>query len=111
MNYLKYYKPIAEALIKFMQEHNGVGAAAPQIGINEKIFVIYPDIVCIEPEIIAHSTKKIISEEGCLTQSSKRHNRYKWIKVRFKNLAGTIIEATLKNNIAIIYQHELDHIQ
>lgn len=95
-----------------MLENGGVGAAAPQIGIDEPIFVIYPNIVIRNPKLLAHSKNKDVIQEGCLSHPDIVVDvpRYKWIKVRFNTAAGEEIITTLEGTVAHIFQHELDHL-
>ena len=60
-------------LIACMEENNGVGLSANQVGIDERVFVMYSDvkkkevIACFNPYITEYSEEKIIMDEGCLT--------------------------------------------
>ena len=60
-------------LIACMEENNGVGLSANQIGIDERVFVMYSDVKkkevidCFNPYITEYSEEKIIMDEGCLT--------------------------------------------
>ena len=63
-------KNIADNMVHLMREANGIGLAAPQVGIRERIVVISPDqrpIVLINPEIIEFSEEKVVALEGCLS--------------------------------------------
>ena len=64
---------IKEELIECMEDNNGVGLSANQVGISERVFVMYSDvkkreiIACFNPFITEYSKKKVVMDEGCLT--------------------------------------------
>lgn len=104
----------------------GVGLAAPQIGLPYQLAVLevpakdarakrggYPATVLINPKIIAHSSEKILGYEGCLSCPGVRGEvpRYKWVKVRYTNLAGKTETVTVRGFSAKVFQHEIDHLQ
>lgn len=101
-----------------------VGIAAPQIGINKRIFAVYitdedeniiiDEIMC-NPKIISHSSKKIALEcgEACLSIGKKYHGyvyRYKKIKIKFYDINGVEHIKEINNFPSIAVQHELDHL-
>ncbi|TYK64935.1 peptide deformylase [Colwellia echini] len=103
----------------------GVGIAAPQIHHSLRIFIMcskpnarYPDAPLMEPtaiinpEILHASTEKTKGWEGCLSVPSirglvPRHNE---ITVRYFDQQGQKHQEVLTGFIAIIFQHELDHL-
>ncbi len=103
---------------------NGVGLAAPQVGLDLSLAVImlpmgedkqgntqYKRYIIINPEI---STKKgtCNSEEGCLSLPgvSAQIERAQEIKVKCLNEKGLPIEIKATGQLAIIMQHEIDHL-
>ena len=97
-----------------------VGLAAPQIGINENLFVYNPSdsknmerIVC-NPLINKYSTEVIIEEEGCLSLRSDecagQVARSEWIEVEYQNELGQKVRRRLKGFEARVFQHEYDHL-
>jgi len=119
-----------KTLIKDMGEtmfhDEGVGLAAPQVGINKRILVYDTHATdperenkdreitaLINPEIIAKSEETFISEsEGCLSvvdfrADVKRHTR---VTVRALNLEGKKLEFDADGLLAVIMQHEIDHL-
>ena len=66
-------------LIETMYHSNGLGLAAPQVGVSYRIFVFDPDpmleedvekmglIVCINPKVTTQSSQQISMDEGCLS--------------------------------------------
>ena len=101
----------------------GVGLAAPQIGIPERFFAVYVVIDgkevkygLINPVVVRQSAKMaaLKSGEGCLSVAVDRDGyvpRSYRITVRgFDALTGQDVEVTQKGYPAIIFQHELDHL-
>ena len=107
-------------LIKDMYETmiaaNGVGIAAPQVGINERIFLMTLDskkvLPMINPEILEMSGAKELGEEGCLSLPNQwgKVERSKEVLVRFMDTKGATITMKFKDFEAREIQHELDHI-
>ena len=99
---------ILEDMVETMHEANGVGLAAPQVGINEKYFVI--DIgdgvvrKIINPEILEYSEEFTETDEGCLSVPGI----YK--KVKYLNENGEEKEETMTGFLAKAFQHEFDHL-
>ncbi len=102
-------------MIETMYLEDGVGLAAPQVGLSLRMFVMdYGDgpIKVINPEIIEKSEEKVIDEEGCLSLPDvfAEVERAKWIKVRFQNERGEWQEMELEGYSARVFQHEYDHL-
>lgn len=95
---------------------NGVGLAAPQIGILKRIVVIDTEeeepMALINPEII-FSEGQIDSEEGCLSCPEEYGivQRSERVKVKALNEDGQEIEIEAEGFLAIVLQHELDHLK
>lgn len=99
---------------KVMMENNGIGLAAPQIGINKRLFVMGNEaklFACINPEII-EGHGEIMDKEGCLSFPELWLNvkRFETIKVRYQNAMGRLIETEFSGLIARVFQHERDHL-
>ena len=73
---------VEEKLFDSMKHYNGIGLSANQIGIMERVFVMYSDvkkretITCFNPKIVTQSDTKILMDEGCLTYPGL------WLKVK-----------------------------
>ena len=101
-------------LAKTMIENNGIGLAAPQIGLLKRVFVMGNEqklYACINPEII-EGENEYMDTEGCLSFPNlwlkvKRHEK---IKVRYYNALGEEIITELSGLIARVFQHERDHL-
>lgn len=109
------FQAYLDKLIRTMHVEDGVGIASPQIGKNIRAIVVNlgNKVDCyINPEIIKTSKKMIDSEEGCLSVPNKYGivKRHKKVRVRAMNRHGRIEEMDLKNFPAIVFQHEIDHL-
>jgi peptide deformylase len=97
-----------------MYENNGVGLAAPQVGILKRIVVIdigEGPLFLINPEII-HKEGSYIDEEGCLSipgEVGKVERPYK-VKVKALNREGKEIVIEGKELLARALCHEIDHL-
>lgn len=108
-------------MFSIMYEAKGVGLAAPQIGLNELVFVYNPSdsknmerIVC-NPKITKYSEETIVEEEGCLSLRSDdtagQVARSAWIETEFQNEFGQMVRRRLKGFEARVFQHEYDHLK
>jgi len=102
-------------LVTAMREDNGIGIAAPQIGILERVIVIdFPDgpQIYINPEITYRSVSKIETEEGCLSVPGVFGlvKRAKKIRIKALTTSGEKIRLEAKGQLAVVFQHEIDHL-
>ncbi|MCB9805597.1 peptide deformylase [Candidatus Nomurabacteria bacterium] len=103
-------------------QNDGVALAAPQIGVNLRIFVVAPKVfakdpdnmrlVFINPEIIKHSKDEKLLDEGCLSVrwwygKTRRHSRAT-VKAYGENAEEFQMSAS--GLLAQIFQHEIDHL-
>jgi len=105
---------LIKRMIKLMMENNGIGLAAPQVGIQKRIFVMGNQdrlYACINPEII-EAEGNIMDVEGCLSFPDLwlRVRRAETIKVKYQNAMGESIETSFTGLIARVFQHERDHL-
>ena len=111
---------LAKDLIDTMYDADGVGLAAPQIGINKRIFVMDCSSeneekdcrVVINPEI-EHASEELGSyKEGCLSIPgiTEEISRPKVIKVLYQDVNGVLQRDTYDDLWSICFQHELDHL-
>ena len=103
------------AMFETMRAHKGIGLAAPQVGINEQIFVVDTGkeyFAAINPKIIK-STGVEAMEEGCLSIPKVIVNvkRSKTVLVEFMDEDSRHVQATLTGLTAKVFQHEHDHLQ
>ena len=100
---------------------SGVGLAAPQVGLDLSIAVVmyplddegekYKRYVLINPEI-SRQEGSVISNEGCLSFPGLdiKVNRAQRINVKYINEKGMPVEIRADGFLAIIMQHEIDHL-
>ena len=98
-----------------MYEANGVGLAAPQIGISKRVVVIDVGeglIELINPEIIWYSDELETDAEGCLSVPGARGEVDRYLKVTVKalNRNGETVEISGEGFLARAMQHEIDHL-
>jgi peptide deformylase len=111
------FKAFVERLAEMMYEYDGVGLAAPQIGVSQRVFVMDDGRgkgwkVVINPEIIEKSKETSVSEEGCLSLPEiwEEVERPIKVKVRYTTLERETVEEMLEGYPATIFQHETDHL-
>lgn len=114
-------------LIKNMKETmvyaHGLGLAAPQVGLSERILIAnfqygkkvgekFAHVALINPKITHHSEEEVMGEEGCLSlpEIYAPVKRYKEITVKYLDEKGNKQVLELKNLNARIVQHEIDHL-
>ena len=110
---------IKNDLIETMKNFNGVGLSANQVGILERVFIMYSDvkkreiIACFNPIIISVSDEEIFMEEGCLTHPGLwlKVNRPDSIEVEYENENGEKQKKAMFGLEARIFQHEYDHME
>jgi len=95
---------------------NGVGIAAPQVGVNDRMALAIIDgnkvFAIINPEIIESSKEMTTKDEGCLSLPGVwgKVPRHKYVTVRFMNDSGKILTMKFSNFNARVMQHEIDHL-
>ena len=109
------FRDLIEKMYGEMYKSDGVGLAAPQVGMPYKFFVMDDGEgkkAVINPKIISFSDEKITFEEGCLSipEIFAEIERPKTIKVEYYNENGEKIEQELTDYKARIFQHENDHL-
>jgi peptide deformylase len=109
------YQKFADEFAAYMVVADGVGLAAPQIGIKERIIAVQEKEkigVYANPEILKRSPATQIGEEGCLSVPGVfgTVERAKRITVRAIDRHGRTVEMELSGFPAVIFQHEIDHL-
>ena len=100
-----------EGMINLMETNNGLGLAAPQIGLNYRFFMMETDMY-VNPIILEKSKDIVIDVEGCLSfpQLSMRVKRAKTVIVEYTDIKGKRKEGKFDDYMARCFQHELDHL-
>lgn len=103
-------------------EIKGVGIAANQVGILQRIIIVtlnyettkkYKIITMVNPKILEISKNNVVIEEGCLSLPDKyaKISRPAKVKVRWQNVDGNWCEKKLDKWDARIFLHEFDHLE
>jgi peptide deformylase len=101
-----------------MYAEEGVGLAAPQVGISERIIVVDPHddetkpFALINPEILDAGAETEKNEEGCLSIPGIRDLVERSVSVRVRGLTetGEVLELEADGLLSRILQHEIDHL-
>ena len=112
-------KALARDMAETMYEAPGVGLAAPQVGVSLRLIVCDPSlqdeppqlVTLINPEIVEEEGEASI-EEGCLSCPDVQVpvDRAAWVKVEAQDLDGNPVTIEADEFLAIILQHEIDHL-
>jgi len=118
---------LLDDMVETMRDAPGVGLAAPQIGLSERIIVIEyferpedeeveeaPKKVwaVINPEIVKASEEMLMGVEGCLSIPGLvgEVERHMEVQVKGLNRHGKPMKLKAKGWLARIFQHEIDHL-
>lgn len=116
---------LTQEMFKVMYNTNGMAVAAPQVGLNQQLFVynIVTDDpntddnqkIVVNPTITRYGPKTEVKGEGSLSTRTNccygDINRAVTIDVEFQDLKGVRKSKTLKNQEACVFQHAYDHLQ
>ena len=117
-----YYSQIEEFAEKY-HLRPGMGLAAPQLGVNERFFVVcheeeegvFKNYILINPKMISNSEELIYASEGegCLSVNREVKGivpRYARVTFTGYDIDGNPIKIRAREELAIAFQHELDHL-
>jgi peptide deformylase len=111
-------RQLARDLIDTMYAHEGIGLAAPQVGQSLQLFVVNPsqapgrEVVLLNPALEA-ATGRVAVLEGCLSVPEvwERVGRAARVCMTGQDLAGQPVRIETDGLLAIVLQHELDHLE
>jgi peptide deformylase len=106
-------------LLETMYAESGVGLAATQVDVHERVIVMDTSesrdrpLVLVNPEIVWASDELAVAEEGCLSvpQVYDKVERHARVKVRAWDRNGLPFELDAEGLSAVCVQHELDHLR
>lgn len=107
---------LVDAMFDTLKIDDGVGLAAPQIGVSQRLFVVdIPDgekKVFINPEIVETSQETVAFEEGCLSIPGIYTDvvRPKRVAVQARDINGKPFNMNVDGFLARVIQHEFDHL-
>ena len=112
-------KDVQFRLNNAMMHYKGIGLSAPQIGIKERVFIMYSDIkkketiICFDPMITAYGVEMIIMDEGCLTWPGLwlKIERSEGIRCIYYDVNGELVQVEMHGLESRIFQHEYDHME
>jgi len=105
-------------MLETMYEANGIGLAATQVDVHERLVVIdvseerNEPLVLVNPEIVWASEEKQVGEEGCLSVPNIYDGveRSRAVRVRALDADGQTREISAEGLLAVCIQHEMDHL-
>ncbi|AFQ45616.1 peptide deformylase [Desulfosporosinus meridiei] len=118
----KEVKEVNESIIKLldnmvdtMHAAEGVGLAAPQIGVSKRVIVVQVDDVLVEliNPVILEKEGANSAEEGCLSIPNMTGDVVRAAKVRVQGLnrKGEMVDIRAEKLLARALQHEIDHLE
>lgn len=105
---------LADAMIETMREANGIGLAAPQVGVSKRVIVVEVEErvhVLIDPQIVKQQGEEV-GTEGCLSIPGVLADlpRAARVSVKGKNRRGRGVTVDAEGLLARVFQHEIDHV-
>ena len=112
---------LAREMFTIMYASRGVGLAAPQVGVNQRLMVFNPtgnerswvsEVALVNPRIVARGPSAGAEAEGCLSFPGVigAVERRKWVKVEAQRLNGKRFTVKFTDWTARVFQHEYDHL-
>ena len=114
-------RKFVDDMFKTMYGARGVGLAAPQVAVSQRVIVVDPireegvegqPLALINPEIIWSSEEPNVFEEGCLSlpEFFVEVERPKIIRVKYTDVQNVDHEIEADGFLATVLQHEIDHL-
>jgi peptide deformylase len=104
---------LIDNMIETVDHTKALGLAAPQVGVNKRIFVLEDGTVAINPGSMMGTGKVTSHSEGCLSVPNKRFNvkRIRHVIVRCLDRFGKPQKLSPRKKLySIAIQHEIDHL-
>ncbi len=116
----KYFQNLAENMLETMYHAKGVGLAATQINVHQRIIVIdvsekaNEPMILINPKIIEFSNERCKGSEGCLSIPGIYENVERSSKITFEyydlHSGEIVVKKDVEGLLAVCVQHEIDHL-
>ena len=117
-------RELADDMVETMRQADGVGLAAPQVGVSDRLIVVqipeeYQDdphagelFVLVNPRIVSASEEQLAGDEGCLSVPGivGQVNRARQVSLRAQDTKGKPIRLEAEGFLARAFQHEIDHL-
>lgn len=121
---LESLRPLVRDMFETMYDEPGIGLAAPQVGVSQRLVVIAAvaddeagehvgqPLALVNPEILSASEVVVPYEEGCLSvpEVTEVVERPAAIRFRYTTLEGEVVERDAAGLLARVLQHEIDHL-
>ncbi len=119
---------LVDDMLETMRANHGVGLAAPQVGVLQRVVVVElpaekdgeegegrppARFVLCNPAVTRHSEEQEVGEEGCLSLAGLYGDvpRFREVEVRYQDLQGRRKRLQAEGFLARVLQHELDHLE
>src|SRR5438876_4673275 len=110
-------RSLVERMKLLMKDASGIGLAATQVGVLQRLFVFQPNedddpVAIVNPEIVERSEETDVDDEGCLSIQgvSVPVERTVAVTLAGKDEDGNDVHYELEGHGARVVQHELDHL-
>lgn len=111
-------RQIARDMLETMYEAQGIGLAATQVNVHERLVVIdvseerNQPLILVNPEIVWASEEMHVSDEGCLSVPGIYDGveRAARVRVQSLDLQGAAVTLEAEDLLGVCIQHELDHL-
>jgi peptide deformylase len=109
----------AAEMLRIMDEARGVGLAAPQVGVTNRVFAYRPGreeegLALVNPVIVERSEETVAGLEGCLSLGRARVHvvvdRARGVFVEAQDVDGAPVRVEAEDFHARVLQHEIDHL-
>jgi peptide deformylase len=109
------FQELADDLTVLMERHDGIGLAAPQVGISKRVIAVtlgWRTRCLVNPTITWKSQQTELGEEGCLSFPGLfgMVERPREVHVEALDTSGKPVQLKLKGLDARVVQHEMDHL-
>ncbi len=109
---------LVDDMLETMYAAEGVGLAATQVDVHERVIVMDTSEgrdeprVLINPEIVARSDEMVFGDEGCLSVPTiyDKVSRHARVTVRALNRSGERYQFDAEGLLSVCVQHEMDHL-
>ena len=111
-------RQLVDDMLATMYDAEGVGLAATQVDVHERVIVIDTSeqrndpLVLINPELVWRSDERVFGEEGCLSVPNiyDKVERHAAVTVAALDREGQRFERRVEGLTAVCVQHEMDHL-
>jgi peptide deformylase len=107
---------LGQSLLVTMKQKNGVGLAAPQVGVLLNVIAIWTDplkpLVLVNPKTSSFGSEQFEVNEGCLSVPGyfEKRKRPGTIEILYNDIKGNEIRQTFTGLTAFCILHEIDHL-